>query len=204
MAPTLREKQKQLARDSILQAAADELVERGMLDFSLQSVASRAGVSTRTLYNYFESKDQLFVELLAWSDRVTQERGAWVEFHHLDGIAEETQKVWRTWEEIGNVYDALAIIESAGPASEAAAALRSGRSERTERLRTLLLERRPDLERDEVDELAVLLHAMIGPALHTRMKELSNFTSERSGPVTAWAIELVVDAISEGRTHRRP
>lgn len=58
----LRERQVEtLGR--LLQAAEVELVEVGHEALTIRSVATRAGVSSATAYNYFSSKNHLFAEL---------------------------------------------------------------------------------------------------------------------------------------------
>ncbi len=58
----LRERQAELARTAILDAAADCLRAEGPDDVSLADLAIRAGVSLRTLFRYFPSRDDLFSE----------------------------------------------------------------------------------------------------------------------------------------------
>lgn len=53
---TLTEKK----RLDILAAAQDEFKEKGFLGASMDSLAKRAGVSKRTVYNHFPSKEALF------------------------------------------------------------------------------------------------------------------------------------------------
>ncbi|MEM7041061.1 MAG: helix-turn-helix domain-containing protein, partial [Bacteroidota bacterium] len=47
-------------RKDIIDAAIDEFREQGFLGAKTTSIARRANVSSRTLYNHFESKDALF------------------------------------------------------------------------------------------------------------------------------------------------
>ncbi|MBU1001535.1 MAG: TetR/AcrR family transcriptional regulator [Proteobacteria bacterium] len=47
-------------REAILAAAASEVLERGYQGSSMDRIAERAGVSKRTVYNHFGSKDDLF------------------------------------------------------------------------------------------------------------------------------------------------
>jgi AcrR family transcriptional regulator len=75
VADTLREKQKRLTKELILGAAADEIVEKGLGQFSLQAVAERAGVSNKTLYNHFENRETLLGELGRWADELMLEQG---------------------------------------------------------------------------------------------------------------------------------
>jgi len=55
----LRQQQMEQTRRAILEALAAEITESGMLDFSIQAVADRAGVTHRTVYNYFPTREEL-------------------------------------------------------------------------------------------------------------------------------------------------
>ena len=52
-------------RRQILDAALVEFAEKGFRDANVSAIASRANVSQGTIYWYFESKQALFLELLA-------------------------------------------------------------------------------------------------------------------------------------------
>lgn len=51
-------------RQAILDAAVNSFQELGVNDTSVDDIAAAAGISRATLYQYFESKDQLFAELI--------------------------------------------------------------------------------------------------------------------------------------------
>ncbi|MGY3667658.1 TetR/AcrR family transcriptional regulator [Marinovum sp. KMM 9989] len=59
MAVTSEEK-----REDILQGAFEEFCENGFLAASMDRISRRAGASKRTVYRYFESKEQLFQTLV--------------------------------------------------------------------------------------------------------------------------------------------
>ena len=52
-------------REAIIQAAIAEFRDNGFQVTSMDKIAARAGVSKRTVYNHFPSKDELFAEILA-------------------------------------------------------------------------------------------------------------------------------------------
>ena len=52
-------------RDAILDAATLEFTERGYEGASISAIVERLGASKQTLYRYFPSKDELFVEVMA-------------------------------------------------------------------------------------------------------------------------------------------
>lgn len=52
-------------RQDIVEAAIAAFAEQGFDSASMDSIATRAAVSKRTVYNHFASKDQLFEEIVA-------------------------------------------------------------------------------------------------------------------------------------------
>ncbi len=64
----LREKTREVYREAFLEAAEKVFAQRGFAGARMADIARTAGVATGTLYNYFESKDEVFrsmVELRA-------------------------------------------------------------------------------------------------------------------------------------------
>ena len=55
----LRERQKGLARRVIAEATSRVILRSGIHQFSMQEVADEAGVSLRTLYRYYPSREEL-------------------------------------------------------------------------------------------------------------------------------------------------
>jgi len=63
-APSLRQQKKQQARRSILDAAGTLIAARGYDETKMRDIASSAGISYQTLYNYFPTKGQILRALL--------------------------------------------------------------------------------------------------------------------------------------------
>jgi AcrR family transcriptional regulator len=75
-----RERRKLTTRRALRSAALDLALERGLFDVPVEAIAARAGVSTRTFFNYFETKeDAVLLGLPGFSDeelaRLAQRRG---------------------------------------------------------------------------------------------------------------------------------
>lgn len=56
-------KKTKARRDAILAAAASEFAEKGYEGASMSAIVTRVGGSKQTLYSYFPSKDDLFIEV---------------------------------------------------------------------------------------------------------------------------------------------
>lgn len=62
---SMKDRKREAAEQSLLDAAEAEFAASGFAAASMQSIAARAGVSVGTLYNYFKDKDDLVTELSA-------------------------------------------------------------------------------------------------------------------------------------------
>jgi TetR/AcrR family fatty acid metabolism transcriptional regulator len=69
-----RAEKKQLSRRKILDAAREVFFRDGFMAANLDEVAQKAGVAKGTLYRYFESKAELYVEVLAHNGEIFKQR----------------------------------------------------------------------------------------------------------------------------------
>jgi len=61
----IRPEQKEKVRRRLLEAAAEDFAENGLQGAAIDRISLAAGLAKGTVYNYFESKEQLFAEVLA-------------------------------------------------------------------------------------------------------------------------------------------
>ncbi|HWM50706.1 MAG TPA: helix-turn-helix domain-containing protein [Thermoplasmata archaeon] len=66
----LRERHKEATRDIILRAAADIVASRGIHTFTVQEVADRAGISHRSVYRYFPTREALVEGLYTFAEQM--------------------------------------------------------------------------------------------------------------------------------------
>ena len=60
----LRERQRQVREDAILDVAHELMVAEGYADMSMDDVAARVGISKATLYQHFGSKEELAINVI--------------------------------------------------------------------------------------------------------------------------------------------
>lgn len=65
--PGLRERQKAVRRNQLVDAAQTLVEEHGLDGVTVEQICARAGVSPRTFFNYFESKDDAAIGLRQWT-----------------------------------------------------------------------------------------------------------------------------------------
>ncbi len=61
---SLKERQRQVRADAILDAARELLEEQGYADMSMDDLAGRVGISKATLYQHFASKDEVAMQVI--------------------------------------------------------------------------------------------------------------------------------------------
>lgn len=95
--PTSKTRARKLAqREQLLAAARTLVAEGGFAAASIQAVAREAGVATGTVYRYFPSKAELFVEVFAEaSSREVETMARAAEGH--DSASEALRAAVQTW-----------------------------------------------------------------------------------------------------------
>ncbi len=61
---TARSEQKEKRREEILSAALDQFIRKGYTATRITDIAKAAGMSTGLMFHYYESKEQLYTELI--------------------------------------------------------------------------------------------------------------------------------------------
>lgn len=67
----LKQRDKSKKREAILKGAEDVFLSMGYKDASMDAIASEAGISKKTVYNHFQSKENLFEAIV---DNLLEER----------------------------------------------------------------------------------------------------------------------------------
>ncbi|MEZ5165482.1 MAG: PEP/pyruvate-binding domain-containing protein [Acidimicrobiales bacterium] len=110
--PDLRTRQREMGRQAIVDACAALVTERHHLDFSMKEVADRAGVSLRTVYNHFATREDLLDAL----GEIVDERSR--------ALGQEQAQDLETMDDLHRaVTTNMAVFEKLGGISEAFAQL---------------------------------------------------------------------------------
>lgn len=191
---SLRAQQRAIARQAIVQACADLVNDTHHLDFAVKDVAERAGVSLRTLYNYFPAREDLLDAVAAEVDRRMSEAG---------GI--DSEDVASLADVLDAVDTNLALFEEMGGISEAVAQLplrdvgRDGRrAERTRQLTTVLTDAMDSAPTREAAAVALLLrHVLSHRSWFWMTREYGLSTADWSA-LTRWTLTTLTAAVDGG------
>lgn len=201
MAESLRDRQRQLTRSVILDAAADEIAESGLEDVSLQAVADRAGVSKRTLYNYFPSREELLAGVLRHFDERTVELGGRVTpLPDLDEFPPTVLANYRVWTELGSVFRAGMAIGNAARLDQPNPPDRQRRRVALEQgVRTAADGAGADLSDEEIRLISHLVSAIGSSTMYERLVTQDGLSTDEAGAAVAWLADLIKESVMSGR-----
>ena len=186
----LRAEQAEQTKARIVQAAVDLLAEGDAGDLSMADVAERAGVSVRTVYRSFATKDELLDGVIDWINQDIIRRGGTppTERHNLEA---GTTTVIEAIFEIEPLYRAL-FATAAGRESH-----RRSASIRREGLAQAYAAEMADLDDDAARRLGAVLHLVASSNGALFMKDYWDLSPQDVGQVMQWAIRVLADAASD-------
>lgn len=193
MTETLRTRQKRMARETILEALAEHVSESGSLDFSVAEVADRAGVSHRTVYNYFGDRQGLIDALSDWADAAMTERGNLVAPLSLSDVPAAIGPNFETFEDMQGVAEAFARIDTAESPGRA-------HVRRTETFAGSVGAQFPDLSKRERRAVAALVRQIVSVKQWYFLTREHGLTTSEAAEVSSWAVRLQIEALSRGDT----
>ena len=186
-------------RKAILEAVAVEIAESGLTEFSIQGVADRAGVTHRTVYNYFPTREALndaFAEhveaLLAGQKIANAEVGVGV-----GGLPKLAEHMHTSVGGAAVHLQAYVMITIA-----------TGKAARVFRDRSKKIEKRIDEEFGSLGPgVAKLVTSSIRMFLSSSgwflLKKHHGLSAEEAGRVSEWAVRVLLDAVRKGDAPKR-
>jgi len=190
----LRTRQLALARRAILEACADLVTERRHLDFPMKDVAERAGVSLRTVYNHFPTREDLLDALGKAFDEEMSDRGgpSATDLHTRADLLRAVSVNLRLFDELGGISEAFAQMPLAD------AGRNSGRRARTELIVEHIKTLMPDVPEADATEIALMLRHLLSHRSWFWLSREYGLTTEQVSQVVAWAIATLIDAAQSG------
>jgi len=188
---SLRERQKQVAREAILQATAVKAAEVGSLDFSIGDVATQAGVAYRTVYNHFESREGLIDGLSEWIDEQWAAQGGIIVPQSLRELPEAVRANFLVFEEQSDLAEVMARLDPAERATKA-------QERRSQAFSDVVASAHPELSREQQESFAVLLRQIASVRNWYSLTRAQGLSASAAGAVAAWAIEQIIGALDRG------
>jgi len=190
---SLREAHKELTRSRILDAAIDLLRDEELDALRLSDVAAAAGMTERTLYRHFPTRDDLLKAL--WP-RLQARVGS-------PGFPETAADLAGQPRWLFANFDAEGGAVRASLFSQAGRELRRALNpERQAAIRRGVREARPDLDEPELTRLCAVVHLIGGAYGWAVMKDAWDLSGEEAGRAAAEATELLL-GLSEVPARRK-
>lgn len=191
----LRTRQRELGRQAIVDACAELVNERHLLDFSMKEVAQRAGVSLRTVYNHFATREDMLDALGEVIDQQTSALGQRqaADLETLDDFFEAVAVNMSIFDQLGGISEAFAQMPLVNVGGD------KDRAERTRLLTDFLAGRMPSAPPHDAAAIAIVLrHLASHRSWFWLTREYGLETTEVSRIVN-WAAETLIEAAEAGR-----
>lgn len=191
---TLRRRDWHATRQLILDTFARMVVEDGLRDVSIQQVADRAGVSHRTVYRHFASRQELINQLAEWLHERGLERGEVT-------IPIDAAEIPAAIEQNARVFDQDAdLIKALVLATWESGMVADIQQQRTGAIEQSLAPLTADLAPEHARAVTALIRYLASSRTWLAFRDEFDLTGEESGPVVAWAIQLILDALNNPTT----
>lgn len=179
----LRARHHEATRREILDATQQLVVEVHGWTLSMADVAERAGVSRRTLYRYFSTKDELLeVASREWA----AERQDELDFS-IDDLAPLQQWMITQWRALADNLPAVLAQHTSPQGRE----LRERWLPRARRMTRDALTDLP-IARDEREELADVLLAVLSSSMFLELVDRMGHAPERAAELVTWAARSII------------
>jgi AcrR family transcriptional regulator len=184
-ATTLREQHAELTRELILRALAELLQNERPAEFSMADVARRAGVSLRTLYRHFPTREELLAAATDWVDeRIFGDVP-------LDATVEDVPKLFlhacEQWEEHPRLARAMALSEAGQTAHS------DRRVERLARIHRALEDVTSELPDEERRKAVAVLGYLENVLAWVMMRDATGLESREVEEAVEWAMRTLIE-----------
>jgi AcrR family transcriptional regulator len=182
--PSLRDQQAAVTRTRILSAVAELLEEGDAEELTMPGVAAASGVSLRTIYRYYPTREELLEAAGRWiGDELLRHPYPAT----LDEVADRFEEGAPDFDEHPGLVRAMAL-------SQLGRRIRGyRRRERLEALARALREELPGLPEDELRRAEAVIAYLHNILAYTTLREENGLSGEEIGRAIGWAIRALVE-----------
>jgi AcrR family transcriptional regulator len=188
--PSLRDQHAAVTRTRILSAVAELLEEGDAEELTMPGVAATSGVSLRTIYRYYPTREELLEAAGRW---IGDELLGHPYPATLDEVADRFEEGAPDFDEHPGLVRAMAL-------SQLGRRIRGyRRRERLEALARALRDELPGLAEDELRRAEAVIAYLHNILAYTTLREENGLSGEEIGRAIGWAIRALVEDLR--RTH---
>jgi len=190
---TLRDQHADFTREIIFEALTRLVSKEGVHEFSIQRVADLAGISHRTVYRYFPTREELLEALAVWLEgRMPRQLSS----YGPDQLEDAVRSVHGLFEEHSEKVTALAVL---------AAGARIRIPRRNEHSRTVersLAGLVRHLDPEDAHAVVTLIRSILGSYMWSHLRNDHGLDGEHTTDVVVWAVRALMDALRSGKGPR--
>lgn len=177
-------------RERILGALAQVVLEGGLSDFSVQGVADRCGISHRTVYRHFPTRESMLDGLVKQMSDAMEAAGGAARVDTLDDLRGAVARNFALFND-NEALAKAAVRFSVGTATE-----NRDRRRRTDAVAAAV--EQLDLDGDDARLVAGILRHLSSSRTWLLLREAGLDAGDTTA-AAAWAVEALVAAIRDGR-----
>lgn len=185
-------------RSRIMEGLSDVLTTSGIAGFSVQAVADQAGVSHRTVYRYYPSREALLEGIADYLQVPLRDLGLPSLPSSFDEVVTSVRPLYEFFEANSRFMEAMVIVRLA-------LGFEPKRSrERTTGFVDLIAIEAPHLEPAEAERYAMGLRAIASSQHWYVLTRRLNLTSAEAAEVTADSLRALIGEIRRRNSRQRP
>lgn len=192
-AASLREQQAEVARQRILAAVAELIEHAGAEELTMPQVAAAAGISLRTVYRYYPTREQLLEAAGRWIGGELLRQGY---PESLDDVADSFQAACGVFDRQPGLVRAMALSQLGREARG------YRRGERLAAIRKVLDDEVGDLPESELRHAEAVLAYLHNMLAYATLREEHGLRGDEIGEALGWAIRTLVDDLRRRRERR--
>jgi len=183
----LREQQAEQTRDLIIDGATELLCDPSTTELTVALAAERAGVSVRTAYRYFPTKEALYEAMDSWFMRRWGPVPRWPET--LAELPDLVRRLYISFDDNERVLRASTRMPHA-------IEMRARRKQNQARTMLKVIEHEaPGLPAPEARRFAGALHSLLSADNYLNLRDTWGLSLEEATESTLWGIEAIAAAL---------
>lgn len=190
MVESLREQQRRLARVAVFQAFEDLVLEHRSLDFPISEVATRSGVSHRTIYNHFGDREGLIDAWSSWIDERLNDHGGPDVPLDLRELPDVVPARFAAFDRLGEIVDIVTTVLADRPPSTA-------RTERSQQLLDRVRTAAPHLDDRQALAATAALRQLMSLRTRHELRHEFGLTTVEAAAMVSWALRHLIDGLDE-------
>lgn len=193
----IRERAKADTRDAIIRAVITVILREGVHAFTMQNVAARAGVSLRTVYRHFASREQLLEGLSDHLEKAASAGGFSppTDVKEMPEVAPELYRRFDPMRDAVSAYVVASIATGYRPKSH------------VERLRDLsqtLAAAYPNLTAEKLREASAVIGVLMGSRMWYVLTGEMGLGPEQGGRAAEWGLRTLLDDLERRNAAAKP